>query len=165
MIIVFKHNINFKYSQDSYEICSFAPIDLKYKMKKFPRFSEYKILVVRLLLAYLFYFIARVLFYVYNQNLISVDSVTDFIQLCYHGLAFDTTTILYTNALFILLSVLPLLVNTRKNFQKGLFYLYFATNLLMYSANFIDFIYYRYTFSRSTRASLDTLENESNKSE
>lgn len=134
-------------------------------MKKFPRFSEYKILVVRLLLAYLFYFIARVLFYVYNQNLISVDSVYDFLKLCYHGLAFDTTTILYTNGLFILFSVFPLLVNTRKNYQKGLFYLYFSTNLLMYSANFIDFIYYRYTFSRSTRASLDTLENESNKSE
>lgn len=134
-------------------------------MKKFPRFSEYKILVVRLLLAYLFYFIARVLFYVYNQNLISVDSVYDFLKLCYHGLAFDTTTILYTNGLFILFSVFPLLVNTRKNYQKALFYLYFSTNLLMYSANFIDFIYYRYTFSRSTRASLDTLENESNKSE
>jgi phosphoglycerol transferase MdoB-like AlkP superfamily enzyme len=41
--------------------------------------------------------------------------------------------------------------------------LYFIPNLLAYSANFIDFIYYRYTFSRSTRASLDTLENESNK--
>jgi phosphoglycerol transferase MdoB-like AlkP superfamily enzyme len=29
--------------------------------------------------------------------------------------------------------------------------------------NFIDFIYYRFTFGRSTRASLDSLENESNK--
>ena len=122
-------------------------------------------MVYRLLLAYFFYFIARVLFYVYNQNLIAVDSVADFLKLCYHGLAFDTTTILYTNALFILFSVFPLVINTRKSFQKILFYLYFGTNLLMYSANFIDFIYYRYTFSRSTRASLDTLENENNKSE
>jgi phosphoglycerol transferase MdoB-like AlkP superfamily enzyme len=134
-------------------------------MKKFPRFSEYKTMVFRLLLAYFFYFIARVLFYVYNQNLIAVDSVADFLKLCYHGLAFDTTTILYTNALFILFSVFPLVINTRKSFQKILFYLYFGTNLLMYSTNFIDFIYYRYTFSRSTRASLDTLENENNKSE
>ena len=140
-------------------------LNFRFHMKKFPRFSEYKVLVIRILLAYIFYFVARVLFYVYNQNLISIDSTFDFLKLCYHGLAFDTTTILYTNALFILFSVFPVIINTQKSFQKGLFYLYFSTNLLMYSANFIDFIYYRYTFSRSTRASLDTLENEQNKSE
>jgi len=83
--------------------------------------------------------------------------------LCYHGLAFDTTTILYANSFFILLSIFPVIINTNKGYQKGVFYIYFTTNLLFYAANFIDFIYYRYTFSRSTRASLDTLENESNK--
>ncbi|WP_333878167.1 LTA synthase family protein [Flavobacterium sp.] len=132
-------------------------------MKKYPRINEYKVLGARILLAYIFYFVARILFYVYNRNLIAVDDFFDFAALCYHGLAFDTTTILYTNGLFILLSVFPLLINTKKAYQKVLFYVYFTTNLLVYSANFIDFIYYRYTFSRSTRASLDTLEHESNK--
>jgi phosphoglycerol transferase MdoB-like AlkP superfamily enzyme len=107
--------------------------------------------------------IARILFFVYNKNLIKIDSTIDFVKLAYHGLAFDTTTILYVNSLFIILSILPLIVNTKKGFQKFLFYLYFVTNLLAYTANFIDFIYYKYTFNRSTRASLDTLENESNK--
>ncbi len=120
-------------------------------------------MAIRILLAYLFYFIARILFYVYNQSLIEINSVFDFIKICYHGVAFDTTTILYTNALFIIVSVFPAVINTKKAYQKVLFYLYFVTNLLMYSANFVDFIYYRFTFSRSTRASLDTLENESNK--
>jgi hypothetical protein len=132
-------------------------------MKKFPRIAEYKVMIIRLLLAYGFYFIARILFFVYNSSLIEVDGISDFLKLCYHGLAFDTTTILYTNGLFIIASVFPAIINTKKTYQKVLFFLYFATNLLMYSANFIDFIYYRYTFSRSTRASLDTLENESNK--
>jgi phosphoglycerol transferase MdoB-like AlkP superfamily enzyme len=132
-------------------------------MKKYPRLQEYKTLAIRLLLAYVFYSIARVLFYFYNSSLIKVDSVIDFLKLCQHGLAFDTTTILYVNGLFILLSIIPLLYNTKKRFQKFLFYLYFGTNLVAYATNFIDFIYYRYTFSRSTRASLDTLENESNK--
>ena len=133
-------------------------------MKGFPRLSEYKILLYRIGLVYLFYMFARILFYVYNQKLIKIDSVTDFIKLCYHGLAFDTTSILYANALFIILSVLPLVITTKKGFQKFLFYLYFITNLLLYVTNFIDFIYYRYTFNRSTRASLDTLESEQNKS-
>ena len=132
-------------------------------MKKFPRFEEYKILAIRILLAYVFYSIARVLFYVYNSSLIKVDGVIDFIKLCYHGLVFDTTTILYINSLFILISIFPAVINTKKSYQKVLFYIYIVTNLFAYSTNFIDFIYYRYTFSRSTRASLDTLENESNK--
>ena len=132
-------------------------------MKKFPRFGEYKVLVIRILLDYLFYTIARVLFYFYNSSLIKVDSVVDFLKLCYHGLTFDTTTILYVNSLFIVVSIFPAIVNTKKGYQKVLFYIYFITNLFAYSANFVDFIYYRYTFSRSTIASLDTLENESNK--
>ncbi len=132
-------------------------------MNKFPRFNEYKILFYRIGLAYIFYMLARILFYIYNENLIKIDSVVDFAKLCYHGLAFDTTTILYANALFIVLSVLPMLITTKKGFQKFLFYLYFTTNLLAYVANFIDFIYYKYTFNRSTRASLDTIENEQNK--
>ena len=132
-------------------------------MNKFPRLNEYKVLFYRIGLAYLFYMMARILFYFYNQNLIKIDSFVAFIKLCYHGLAFDTTTILYANSLFIILSVLPLLINTRKGFQKFLFYLYFTVILIFYTANFIDFIYYKYTFNRSTRASLDTLQNESNK--
>lgn len=132
-------------------------------MQKFPRFIEYKVLAYRILLAYGFYFLARLLFYIFNKQLIHVDSVFDFIKLCYHGFAFDTTTILYVNSLFILISVVPVLINTKSKFQKFLFYLYFVTNFFAYSFNFVDFIYYRFTFGRSTRASLDSLENESNK--
>ena len=132
-------------------------------MKRYPRFDEYTVLILRILLAYIFYSIARVLFYFYNSSLIKVDGIIDFLKLCYHGLVFDTTTILYVNSLFILISIFPAVINRKKGYQKILFYIYFIINLLAYSANFIDFIYYRYTFSRSTRASLDTLENESNK--
>lgn len=132
-------------------------------MNKFPRINEYRALLLRILLAYFFYFIARLLFFIYNNELIAIDGVYDFLRLCFHGLAFDTTTILYANSLFIVISIFPALINTKKGFQKVLFYIYFVTNLLFYVANFIDFIYYRYTFNRSTRASLDTLENESNK--
>ncbi len=132
-------------------------------MNKFPRFNEYKVLIYRIGLAYLFYMIARILFYIYNEKLIKIDSLFDFVSLAFHGLAFDTTSILYVNALFIVLSILPIIITTKKYYQKVLFYLYFILNLLVYSLNFIDFIYYKYTFNRSTRASLDTLQDESNK--
>jgi phosphoglycerol transferase MdoB-like AlkP superfamily enzyme len=133
-------------------------------MNRFPRFSEYKVLLYRISLAYLFYMIARILFFAYNSSLVKINSCVDFIVLAYHGIAFDTTAILYINALFIILSVLPLVVNTKKGFQNFLFYLYFFTNLIAYATNFVDFIYYKYTFNRSTRSALDSIEHETNKS-
>ena len=132
-------------------------------MTNYLRINEYKALFYRIGLAYVFYTIARILFYFYNQSLIKVNSTSDFLTLCYHGLVFDTTAILYANSLFILLSILPFVINTRKNYQRFLMILYFITNLIFYVTNFVDFIYYRYTFNRTTRASFDTLENESNK--
>lgn len=132
-------------------------------MRRSFRLNEYKVLGYRLLLVYLFYFISRILFYVYNSHLIEVNSVTEFLQLSYHGLAFDTTAILYVNSLFVLFSIFPLFVNTKERFQNFLFYLYFSTNLIAYATNFIDFIYYRYTFGRSTVTITDSIAHESNK--
>ena len=65
--------------------------------------------------------------------------------------------------LFILLSFFPLYVNTTKRFQTVLIWIYFSTNLIAYATNFIDFIYYKFTFSRSTFAALESIQNEGNK--
>jgi len=134
------------------------------EMLKHLRLSEYKVLLYRILLAYIFYFFARILFYLFNAALLKVGSLTDFIALCYYGLAFDTTAILYVNLLFILFSVLPFFKNATAGYQKFLFWLYFSTNLLAYSTNFIDFIYYRYTYARTTIVALGVVEHETNKS-
>ena len=127
------------------------------------RLNEYKVLFYRILLAYFFYFTTRVLFYLYNSSLLQVESITDFMALCYYGLAFDTTAILYVNLLFILFSILPFLKNTSKSYQKFIFYLYFITNLLAFATNFVDFIYYKYTFARTTIVALEVLKHETNK--
>ncbi len=131
-------------------------------MRQHLRLNEYKVLFYRLSLAYIFYFFARVLFFIYNFRLLKVDSITDFMSLCYYGLAFDTTAILYANLLFIVCSVFPLLKNTNPGYQKFLFYLYFSMNLLAYATNFIDFIYYKFTFARSTIVVWNVLKHETN---
>ncbi|MFV0531955.1 MAG: LTA synthase family protein [Flavobacteriales bacterium] len=132
-------------------------------MKSFFRVQEYKILVYRILLAYLFYFFARILFFVYNYDLLEVTSIGQFLELAYHGLVFDTTAILYVNSLFMLLSIVPFWYNTNKSYQKVLMYVYFICNLIAYATNFVDFIYYKYIFSRTTITVLNVLEHESNK--
>lgn len=83
-------------------------------------------------------------------------------KLAYYGTAFDTTAILYVNSLFILLSLAPLVVNTKAGYQKMLFWLYFLTNTVAYAMNFGDFIYYRFSQSRLTSAVLSVAEHETN---
>ncbi len=131
-------------------------------MRSFFRTNEYAVLLYRLSLAYVFYFIARVLFFLYNKSVLNVDSGWEFFRLAYYGLIFDTTAILYLNLVFILLSILPLFINTSRGFQKVLFYIYFTFNLIGYALNFVDFIYYKYTFTRTTMVVWDLLKHESN---
>ncbi len=133
-------------------------------MKFLLRAQEYKLVVYRILLAYVFYFIARVLFYFYNADLLHVDSISSFFKISYYGLTFDTSAILYVNALFILLSIVPFFINTRQWYQKMLMLVYFTTNLLAYATNFIDFIYYKYNFSRTTLSIYNATKNEKNQS-
>ncbi len=126
------------------------------------RGKEALLLLYRLLLAFLFYGIARVLFILYNNQLVHVNSFSEYVYLATKGLTFDVITIFYTNLLFILLSVLPLMVNTGKRFQKILIYVYFIPNLTAYSTNFIDLIYYKFIQARTTMNVFDTLKNETN---
>jgi len=95
--------------------------------------------------------------------LIIIESVHEFFYLCFIGLTFDTSAILYANVLFILISLIPFKNINNDKFQKRIMILYFSTNLIAYSTNFFDFIYYRFSQSRLTTRVFDILENETNK--
>ncbi len=133
-------------------------------MKFFKEFRKQEVLVLlyRIFLAYFFYQIARFLFWYFNKGLIKIDSVSDYFSLSYHGIAFDTTAILYVNALFILLSLIPIVINTKKVYQKILFWLYFITNGITYAMNFGDFVYFKFSQTRLTSAAFQVAQHEDN---
>lgn len=105
---------------------------------------------------------ARFLFWFFNRELVKVDDVSEYFKLSYYGTAFDTTAILYVNSVFILLSIIPIVINTKKNYQKFLFFWYFITNGITYAFNFGDMIYYRFSQARLTSAVFSVAKNESN---
>lgn len=87
------------------------------------RWRGFLILMYRLLV-YFFYQIARFLFW-FNRDLLKIDSVGVILKIAYHGTAFDTTAILYVNSVFILLSLIPIIVNSKadiKSFILVVFY-------------------------------------------
>lgn len=127
------------------------------------RVHEYKVFFYRLSLVYLFYFVARLLFLFFQEQAMGPLSITLVSKFFYYGSAFDTTAILYINLLFILLSILPLWINTRPFFQRIVFLSYFIPNTIAYATNFIDMVYYPFSKSRLTTASFAVIENEQNK--
>ena len=133
-------------------------------MSFFKEFRKQEVLILcyRIFLAFVFYQIARLLFWFFNKDLIKIDGVTDYLSLAYHGIPFDTTAILYVNSLFILLSLIPIIINTKKVYQKILFWLYFITNGIAYSMNFGDFVYYKFSQTRLTSAALQVAKHETN---
>lgn len=126
------------------------------------RLQEIRTLLYRLFLVFFFYQIARLLFLIFNYDLLKLDNITEYFKLAYYGTAFDTTAILYVNTLFILLSFFPLLINTKKYYQKFLFWIYFITNSITYAMNFGDFIYFPFSQTRLTSAAISVAQNESN---
>ncbi|MDR2205372.1 MAG: sulfatase-like hydrolase/transferase [Flavobacteriaceae bacterium] len=126
------------------------------------RKNEVLVLLYRIFLAYVFYQIARLLFWFFNKDLIEIDGISEYFRIAFHGTQFDTTAILYVNSLFIVLSLIPIVINTKKYYQKILFWLYFITNGITYAMNFGDFIYFRFSQSRLTTAVFHVAEHENN---
>ena len=130
-------------------------------MNNFRR-QEVLALIYRLFLVFFFYQLARFLFWFFNQQLVKVEGISEYLKLSYYGTAFDATAILYVNAVFILLSIIPIVINTKKSYQKFLFIWYFVTNGITYAFNFGDVIYYRFSQARLTSAAFSVAKNESN---
>ena len=132
-------------------------------IKKLYRTEELKTLLYRLFLAYVFFSVSRVLFLYYNLDLIEVTSFSQGLYLCYLGLRFDTTSIVYLSSLFILMSILPGTFVLEKTYQKVAKGIYFFGLSLGVFLNFVDIAYYRFNLMRLNANLFESIENEVNK--
>ena len=117
----------------------------------------------RIVLSYFFFFIARILFIYFNNDILKIESINEIFRLCYYGLRFDTSAIVYVNSIFILLSILPFYKTSTRLYQKFLFYIYFLFNSIAISLNFIDFGYYRFNYNRIMANFFEVIKYEQNK--
>ncbi|MBK7311260.1 MAG: LTA synthase family protein [Sphingobacteriaceae bacterium] len=113
-------------------------------------FSQLFLLLKRLLLVYLAYFICRVLFYSFNHTLFGDIGFFERASIYFYALRFDTFSILVCNSLFIILSILPVTAFYSGAYQKILLWLYAITNTIFLLSNLIDIVYFPYIKKRST---------------
>ena len=119
------------------------------------------LLIWRILLLYVVLMLCRILFYRYNSELIGPVESSELGALLCGALMFDNVSILYANALFIVLSLLPLHLRERGWWQSMMYWYYVVVNsLLLVVLNLSDAVYFRYAQKRLTAEELLFAEND-----
>ena len=118
-------------------------------------------LVVDLLTVYLLFTLCRLVFLLTNWGLYA-DTITwgHGLSLFAAGLIFDTSAILYTNALVILMLLLPLHWKEHPVYYKTVRWIYVICNSVALWANLMDCVYFPYTGKRTTNSVFDEFANE-----
>ena len=119
--------------------------------------------IYNLMLAYVVYFLARILFWVINYSYFSIDmTYAHLLELLMGGLVFDTSAILITNSLYIVLMLLPWHGKETATYQKVCRWLFVIINSLALFLNLCDAVYFRYTMRRTTTTIFSEFSNEDN---
>ena len=119
------------------------------RLSKGVRFSNYYLLIIwRLLLAYIIYSLCRAVFLIYNLDLLQPMSGADLWNIFRGGLMFDTTAILYTNILYLVLSFIPAPFVFNRIYQRILRILYVTVNFICVCMNLGDTVYFPFSMRR-----------------
>ena len=110
-----------------------------------------------LLLVYLVYQIARLEYYLENTDYLSYS-----VGAWKGGLVFDTSAILYTNALYVVMMLFPLHWKENAVYQKLCKWIFVIVNSIALAINLADSVYFRYTMRRTTTTVFQEFSNEGN---
>ena len=120
-------------------------------------FSPLLVVLWNLLLVYLIYQIARIEYWLENSSYLNYT-----FDVWRGGLMFDTSAILYTNALYVVLMLFPLHYKETTIYHKICKWLFIIVNGLAFAINLADSVYFRYTMRRTTSTVFDEFSSEGN---
>ncbi len=118
------------------------------------------ILLKRLGLILVLYFLSRILFIAFNSSLFPIQDFSEGLTIFFAGLRFDLAAILMTNGLFIIASLIPFKAFYSKAYQWFLALLFIPINIAAIAANLSDIIYVRFTLKRTTLDFLDMFADD-----
>ncbi len=110
-----------------------------------------------LLLIYFVYQIARYEYYLLNTNYLNYTS-----DVFWGGLMFDTSAIIYTNILYIVLVLFPWHRKENRKYHMVCKWFFLIINGIALAINLADSVYFRYTMRRTTTTVFNEFSNEGN---
>lgn len=119
-------------------------------------------LCYRLILILFIYTLCRLGFYAFNSHLFNISSFHKFVIILSGGIKFDISALLYINSLYLILQLLPFKFRYKLSYQSFSKWLFIATNAVGILANFIDFVYYKFTLKRTTADFAGQFRHEQN---
>ena len=117
--------------------------------------NEYLVLLYRFTILMVFYSVCRILFYLFNTASFPKVTFLSFLTILKGGLMFDVSALIYLNALYLLLFLLPFQFKFKHWYQRLLKGIFMITNAVGIVFNLIDIIYYRYILKRTTASMFD----------
>ncbi len=122
----------------------------------------YSGLFLQVLLSFVLLHVSRYIFYAMNASHFSNLNFHDWINIIKGGIRFDVAAILYTNALFIVLKIIPFPFRFNRYYRRTSIAIYLTLNSLMLAFSAMDIIYFRFTLRRSTWMIFSEFSNEQN---
>lgn len=115
---------------------------------------------LRVSIAFVILWILRIIFYLYNQELLGAISWAEIPEMLRGTIIFDAANMAYTFGIFIVLSLLPIpKIRETKIYQKILYW-YFVTGISAFAFfNMCDTVYFHYARKRGTIDEFGYTEN------
>ncbi|TCC98686.1 LTA synthase family protein [Pedobacter hiemivivus] len=123
----------------------------------------YLALAYRFLIIMELYTLCRIAFYAFNHTLFQHITLSKYLYILWGGLKFDVSALIYINAIFIFLHLLPIPFKYNNGYQRFCKWLFIISNSIGILANFADFAYYKYTLKRTTATVFSQFSDEQNK--
>lgn len=117
--------------------------------------NEYIVMVYRFLMVMFLYSAGRIIFFLFNTSMFPNVDFPSFIRIMRGGIMFDTSAVLYLNAIYFLLYLLPLPFKFKDWYQRMLKWIFMIINSIGLAFNHIDIIYYRFILKRTTASVFD----------
>ena len=110
----------------------------------------YLVMLVRLLIALLFFLLSRLLFYLFNTQFFGDLDGIDLLEAFLGGMRFDISIVIILSAPFILMNTIPVPARSGKTWQLLALISFYITNISGFALNMIDTVYFRFTSKRMT---------------
>lgn len=110
------------------------------------------------------YTISRLFFYWVNVDLYPSVSANHLLEMLFGGMRFDLTALLYLNALYLLLVLLPLptAIRNHTTYISMAKWSFWLPNILGFIVNCMDIVYVRFTDRRTTCTVFTEFQNDGN---
>ena len=113
--------------------------------------SIFKVVILRLLLVLVLFWLSRWTFYLFNTQYFSKLGLAEVFKLAFWGMRFDLSAVFMINIPYLFLMLIPFHFRNSSYYHKTVTILfYFIPNIVGLAANFIDTVYYRFTLKRMT---------------